>query len=105
MDRADRLALEPSEKLRNEPTESDPGTYEIDPKIPPFSRGCAAKKPSREPRCQLLLLIAGYTEGKPTYFTQSRKARKGKEINPRSSGEHILIQESRCPSTGLYSPR
>src|ERR1700676_3223824 len=38
MDRADRLALEPSPNLRNNPLNPvpHPGTYEIDPKIPPF---------------------------------------------------------------------
>ena len=38
MDRADRLALAPSPNLRNNPLNpvSHPGSYEIDPKIPPF---------------------------------------------------------------------
>jgi hypothetical protein len=50
---------------------------------------CRPAKNCQKSRDARLLLIAGYTEGNATHFTQSRKARKGKEINPR--GERLRI--------------
>ena len=90
MDRAARRALALSPDLRNNPLNpvSHPGTYEIDPKVPPFPEAqdhrnttfAAQQKTVKRAPVKRLLLIAGYAKKFAARFSESGKTHKGKEI-------------------------
>ena len=111
MDRADRRALALSPDLRNNPLNpvSHPGTYEIDPKVPPFPEAQdhrnttfpAQEKTVKRAPVKRLLLIAAYAKKFAARFPESGKARKGKEIE--SAFERVCIVTNGKAESNLIS--